>query len=114
MNIAVQGTKLFSDYTVFLRAMSVAMSDAKGKEISVFSVGPVRTNAMVAEFCNKAEGSLKVRGIKIKFVLVPESEVEKRIKDMNYFILLSAPNERITRLAILADKAKVEVGHFRY
>lgn len=114
MNIVVQGTKSFSDYTIFLRAMSVAMSNISDTEINVYSVGPVKVNAMVAEFCNKAEDSLKARGKKIKFVLVPESEVEKRIKDFDYFILLSIPNERMSRLAIIADKAKVEVGHFRY
>ena len=114
MNIAVQGTKSFSDYTVFLRAMSVAMSGTHDKEINVFSVGAFHTNTMVAEFCNKSEDSLRARGVRIKFVWVPESEVERRIKEFGYFILLSIPADRITRLALFAGKSGIEVGHFRY
>ena len=114
MNIAVQGTKSFSDYTVFLRAMSVAMSNTKDAEIHVYAVGTFQTNTMVTEFCNKSEGSLKARGVKIRFSIVPESYIERKIKDFNYFILLSSPGERITRLALSADKSGMEVGHFRY
>jgi hypothetical protein len=54
MIIAVQGSKDFDDYHVFLRAMGVAMSSMSkdDKEVYIYSVGPARINSMVLEFCN--------------------------------------------------------------
>jgi hypothetical protein len=37
MIITVEGTKTFSDYEIFMRAMSVALSNIKDNEINVWS-----------------------------------------------------------------------------
>ena len=50
MNIVVQGTKEFSNYNVFLRAMGVALSDINVGEFNLYSVGPANINSFTAEF----------------------------------------------------------------
>ena len=54
MIVAVQGTKDFNDYQVFLRAMGVALSGMKEEdsEFLIYSVGPASVNSMVSEFTN--------------------------------------------------------------
>ena len=79
MNVVVQGTKEFSDYNVFLRAMGVALSDVSNGEFNVYSVGPAQINSFTAEFCNLSENGLKQRGIKTKFYKVPASFIEKNL-----------------------------------
>ena len=70
MNIVVQGTKEFSNYNVFLRAMGVALSDINDGEFNLYSVGPANINSFTAEFCNLSEKSLSKEALKqgtIKF-----------------------------------------------
>lgn len=114
MNVAVQGTKEFSDYTVFLRSMGVALSGIKDKEFNVFTIGPATINSFTAEFCNLSENSLKQRGIKVKFYKVPSSYIEDNMQDIDYFIFLSTPNQKVSKLAAEAELSGVEVGIFRY
>jgi hypothetical protein len=116
MMIAVQGSKSFSDYSVFMRAMAVAMSDMEDgdKDIFVYTVGPKQINNFVAEFCNITENSLKSRGLKIKFYRVPISWVEENINDFNYFIYLAKPGEPNSKLVAQAELNGVEVGTFKY
>lgn len=114
MNIVVQGTKNFIDYNVFLRSMGVALSDLKDNEFNVYTIGPAQVNSFTAEFCNRSENSFKQRGIKTKFHKVPPSYVEENISDFDYFIFLSTPNEKISKLAATAELSGVEVGIFRY
>ena len=114
MNIAVQGTKEFSDYNIFLRAMGVALSDVNDGEFNVYSVGPAQINSFTAEFCNRSESSLKQRGIKVRFHKVPQSFIEDNIDAFNYFAFLSAPNQRPSRLTAQMELAGVETGIFRY
>lgn len=114
MNIVVQGTKEFSDYNVFLRAMGVALSDIDDAEFNVYSVGPAQINSFTAEFCNRSENSLKQRGIKTRFYRVPPSFVEENIDSVDYFAFLSTPNQKISRLVATAELHGVEVGIFRY
>ena len=68
MIVAVQGTSNFNDYSVFLRAMGVALSSMPNndKEFYIYSVGPARVNSMVSEFSNISEKGLKSRGKKLK------------------------------------------------
>ena len=72
MIVAVQGTNDFDDYNIFIRAMGVAMSSMgeEDKEFVIYSVGPVRVNSFVSEFCNLSERGMKGRGRKIKFYKV--------------------------------------------
>lgn len=114
MNIVVQGTKEFSDYNIFLRAMGVALSDIEDNEFNVYSVGPSQINSYTAEFCNRSENSLKQRGIKTRFYRVPSSFIEDNIDSFDYFAFLSTPNQRPSKLVASAELHGVEVGIFKY
>lgn len=114
MNIAVQGTKEFSDYTVFMRAMGVALSSVDDAEFNVYSAGPAQINSFTAEFCNLSESGLKRRGIKVRYYKVPPSYIEENIGSFDYFAFLSTPNQRPSKLAASAELAGVETGIFRY
>jgi hypothetical protein len=114
MNIVVQGTKEFSDYNVFLRAMGVALSDINDGEFNVYSVGPSQINSFTAEFCNRSENSLKQRGIKTKFFRVPPSFIEDNIDKFDYFAFLSTPNQRASKLVASAELSGIDIGIFRY
>lgn len=114
MNIVVQGTKEFSDYNVFLRAMGVALSDINDGEFNVYSVGPSQINSFTAEFCNRSENSLKQRGIKTRFYRVPSSFIEDNMDSFHYFAFLSTPNQKPSKLVASAELNGIEVGIFRY
>ena len=116
MIVVVQGTKDFTDYQVFLRAMGVAMSAMKNddKEFLIYSVGPAKVNSMVSEFSNLSERGMKARGKKIKFFKVPLSYVEENIDYVNHFAFLSKPKEPVSRLVALAELKNIEVGIYRY
>jgi hypothetical protein len=114
MNVAVQGTKEFSDYNIFLRAMGVALSTIKDQEFNVYTVGPAQINSFTAEFCNRSENNLKQRGIKVKFYKVPSSYVDENAQYFDYFAFLSAPNQKPSRLVASMELNGVEVGIFRY
>lgn len=114
VNVAVQGTKEFSDYSIFMRAMGVALSSIQDTEFNVYAAGPSTINSFTAEFCNLSEGGLKRRGIKVRYYKVPPSFIEENISDFDYFAFLSAPNQRPSKLASAAELSGVEVGVFRY
>lgn len=116
MNVVVQGSKDFTDYQVFLRAMGVAMSGmlSEDKELHIYSVGPAKINAMVSEFCNLSERGMKARGMRIKHYKVPPSWVVENIEYINYFAFLSKPKESVSKLVSVAESKQVEVGIFRY
>lgn len=114
MNVAVQGTKEFSDYNVFMRAMGVALSSCKDPEFNVYSAGPANINSYTAEFCNLSENSLKQRGIKVKFMKVPPSYIEENMNAFDFFAFLSTPNQRPSKLVASAELAGVENAIFRY
>lgn len=116
MIVAVQGTKSFNDYQVFLRAMGVALSNL-GKndtEFVIYSAGPANINSFVSEFSNLSERSMKARGIKIKFYKAPPSWIEENMEYVNYFAFLSNPKESLSKLAGIAELKNIEVGIFRY
>lgn len=116
MIVAVQGTKEFQDYNVFLRAMSVALSSMpdEDKEFLIYSVGPTRVNSMVQEFSNLSERGMKARGRKIKFFIVPHGYIEDNMHIVNYFVYLSKPNQPLSKLVASAEFKNIEVGIFRY
>jgi hypothetical protein len=114
MNIGIQGTKEFSDYNIFLRAMGVALSDAKDGELHVYTAGPAQINSFTAEFCNRSENSLKNRGIRVKYYKVPSSFIEKNAESFDYFAFLSTPNQRPSKLTAYMELSGVETGIFRY
>lgn len=116
MIVAIQGTKSFDDYTIFLRAMGTAMSDLQDddKEILIYSAGPYQINAMGMEFTNISERSLKARGIRIRFNKVPPGWIRENITSIDYFAYFSKPKEPVSDLVTLADSKEVEVGIYRY
>ena len=116
MKIAIQGTKTFNDYAIFLRAVGTAMSSMApdDKEFTIFSAGPMQINSFGMEFSNISERSLKARGIKIKLVKIPPSWIENNIHDVDYLAYFSKPKESIPPIVDLAEAKDVEVGVYRY
>jgi hypothetical protein len=96
--------------------MGVAMSgmSAEDTELNVYSVGPVKINSMVSEFCNLSERGMKARGKKIKYYKVPFSWVEENMEYMNYFAFLSKPKQQLSKLMANAELQGKEVGVFRF
>lgn len=116
MIVAIQGTKNFNDYSVFLRAMgtSLSMLEDDDKEFFVYSAGPSAINSMGLEFSNVSERSLKARGIRIKFVKVPPSWIKENIHSVNYLAYFSKPKEPVSNLVDFAESKDIEVGVYRY
>jgi hypothetical protein len=116
MIVVVQGTNEFNDYSVFIRAMGVALSGMKDEdqEFAIYSVGPARTNAMVSEFSNLSERGMKARGKKIKYYKVPGQWVEENMMHVNYFAFLCKPKQTLSKLVAKAELENIEVGVFSY
>ena len=116
MIVAVQGSKGFSDYTIFLRAMRTALytMGPEDKEITILSAGPVRVNNMSLEFSNVSENGLRARGIKIQSRRIPESALKDKMSDVDYFAFFSKPGEPVSKMVDLADKLGVDAGVYTY
>lgn len=114
MIIAVQGTKSFSNYETFVRAMGVALSTAKKDgTIEVWSVGPHSINNFTAAFCNSTENYLKQKGYRVSFKKLPAHYVEDRISDVSFFAYFSSKKEPNSKLFASAELAGIETGVFR-
>ena len=116
MIIAVEGTKSFNDYEVFMRAMGVALSSLNSdSDIQVWSLGPHKINSFTAAFCNSSENFLKQKGFRLTFSKVNTSWMIENINYVNYFAYFSLPKENISKLAKQAQEIEgCEVGIFRY
>jgi hypothetical protein len=115
MVIAVEGTKSFSDYDIFMRAMGIALSNNTESEITIWSAGPHTINSFTAAFCNSSENFLKQKGFKIKFSKAPTFWVADNLSYVNYFAFFSSPKESLSRLAQQAELLEsCELGIFRY
>lgn len=115
MIVVIQGSKEFEDYNVFMRSMAVALSSmGDDKDIELVSAGPSLINKYVAGFANLSEDGMKNRGMKIKYYSVAHQWIETNIERVDYFIYLSKPNERPSRLVRIAEAVDCEVGLFRY
>jgi len=116
MIVVVQGTSDFNDYSVFIRAMGVAMSSMKedDQDFFIYSAGPARINSMVSEFCNLSERGMKARGKRIKYYKVPIQWVYENMTYVNYFAFLSKPKQPVSKLVAEAELKNIEVGIFRY
>jgi hypothetical protein len=114
--IAVEGTKSFNDYEVFMRAMGVALSSLNSdSDIQVWSLGPHKINSFTAAFCNSSENFLKQKGFRITFSKVNTSWMIENISHVNYFAYFSLPKENTSKLVKLAQEIEgCEVGIFRY
>lgn len=116
MKIAVQGSKTFSDYTIFLRAMRTALySMEKGdKEITIYSAGPVALNNLALEFSNVSENGLRGRGIKISCRKMPSSWLTDNIKTIDYVAYFCTPGEAVSSLVDLADSLEIDAAVYSY
>lgn len=115
MIIAVQGTKGFSDYDTFMRAMGVALSQPNHEDIvEVWSAGPHKVNNFTAAFCNSVENYLKQKGYKVVFRKVPEKYISDNIDYVTYMAYFSRKSESPSKLVATAELADVETGIYRY
>ena len=116
MIVAVQGTKDFEDYSIFIRAMGVAMCNMQDsdKEFVIYSAGPARINSFVSEFSNLSERGMKARGRKIKFYNTAPQWLSENIKQVNYFVFLSRPKQLKSKLVLNAEANNIDVGLFQY
>jgi hypothetical protein len=116
MIVGIQGTSSFNDYSVFLRAMGVALQQLPegDKEFTVMSAGPLIINRFALEFLNISERSLKARGIKVKLVKVPSNWFKTNMNVIGYFAYFSKPKEPVSDLVDLADSKDIEVGVYRF
>ena len=116
MRIGIQGTRNFSDYSIFLRAMGTAMSSMTDgdKEFYIYSAGTAQINSFAMEFSNVSERSLKARGIKIRLFKVPPSWIRDNIHDIDYLAYFSKPKEPVSDLVDIAEAKDISVGIYRY
>lgn len=116
MIIGVQGTRNFTDYNIFLRAMGTALSmlPEDDDEFLIYSAGPAGINSMAMEFSNISERSLKARGIKIRTNKVPPKWLKENIRDVSYLTFFSKPKEPVSDIVETAEAKDIEVGIYRY
>lgn len=116
MIIVVEGTKSFSDYDIFMRAMGVALSTkTEDADIQVWSLGPHTINSFTAAFCNSSENFLKQKGYRISFSKIHSSWLVDNLQYVNYFAFFSSPKENLSRMAnAVKDLEGCELGIFRY
>jgi len=116
MKIAVQGSKSFSDYNIFLRAMRTALYSMSedDKAIELYPLGPHIVNNMAIGFANITEDSLRPRGIKISCHQRPAGWAEKNVKDFDYIAYFCKPGEPFSRLVDLADELEMNPAVYSY
>jgi len=116
MIMAIQGSRNFNDYTIFLRAMGTALSTMKEGDgyLFIYSAGPAQINSMAHEFVNVSERSLKARGIKAQVRKIPPSWVKDNLLDIDYIAFFSKPKEPLSDLVKYAEDRDAEVGVYRY
>jgi hypothetical protein len=116
MVIVVEGTKEFSDYEIFMRAMTVALSTPNdNNQIQVWTLGPHKINNFTAAFCNSAENYLKQKGFKVSFSKINEQWVKQNIEHVTYYAYFSLPKEPLSKFATYMEHQEgLEMGIFRY
>ena len=116
MLVAVQGSRNFNDYNIFLRAMGTAlhMLDSDDNKFVVYSAGPAQINSMAQEFVNVSERSLKARGIRTQIRKVPPSWLKENLHDLHYIAFFSKPKEPLSDFVKYAEDRDAEIGVYRY
>lgn len=104
MKIAVQATKNFEDYTIFLRAMGTALSRmGNDKSLEIYAAGPVNLNQMAIGYSNISEDGFKARGMKISCHKRPLGWFEKNLEEIQHFAFFKKPGEPNSKLFDQAD-----------
>ena len=116
MKIAIQGSKAFNQYDIFLNGMgrTLAMLDSEDSEFLIYSAGPSNLNSMALEFSNVSERSLKARGIKIRVYKIPPSWIKENIHGIDYFAYFCNKKEPASSLVDFAEAKDIEVGIYRF
>lgn len=117
MKIAVNGTKNFKNYNIFLRAMRVILSEMNktgDKELTVYSAGPANINAFTREFINITERSMKSLGIKVRVNNRPFSDIKSTVNNMDYVAYFCLPEENKNELIEEAEAFDIEVGIYKF
>ena len=116
MIVAIQGTKSFNDYNIFLRGLGTVLRSLPedDKEFIIHSVGPTQINSFALGFANITEDSLKAKGIKIRFKKVPLGWLEDHVHTVDYVLYFSKPKEALSSLVKKAEAKDIEVGVYRY
>lgn len=116
MIVGIQGSRNFSDYSIFLRAMGTVLSSmgSSDSELIILSAGPYKTNSMVMEFINVSERGLRSRGISTKVVKVSPNWLKSKMYTLNHFIYLALPKEPLSELVKEAEDKDIYVGVYRY
>lgn len=97
--IAIQGTKSFSDYSIFLRGMYSILAKLDGtKQIVIYSAGPANINSMLDGFFNITSDTLKSNGVTTKIVPLPPKEIKNRFSEVDRFLYFCNPKESYTDL----------------
>lgn len=116
MIVAIQGTKAFDDYGIFMfAARSILTSVSEDdKSLLILTSGPFKVNDMVYEFFGVSDRSLRARGIKVKIVKVPPSAIKERLFEIDFLVFLSKPKEDLSPLMQHAKAKDFDIRWFRY
>jgi hypothetical protein len=116
MIVAIQATRGFSDYPVFLKGIGHALNqiESDDKDISIYSAGPVNLNNMATEFVNVSERSFKGRGIKTKLYKVPPSWIDENTSKISHFVFFANKKEPLSPQVEKADAKDANVWVHRY
>jgi hypothetical protein len=117
--IAIQGSKSFNDYPVFMNAMGTAMfwmtkADENDKEIFVYSAGASKLNSLATGFVNITQDSLKAREIKIQLRKIPPSWIKNNLEYIDYFAYFCTKGESLPPVVDLARSKNVKTEPYRY
>jgi hypothetical protein len=118
MILAIQGTKRFNDYPVFLSAMGTALfkmsKDESDKELYIYSAGPNKTNSIAEEYVGVSEKSFRSRGMKIQLRKVPPFWIKDNIDYIDYFAYFCVEGEVVAPIVNLARSKGVTTEAYRY
>lgn len=99
LQVAVQGTKSFDTYDLFLRAMHhVLTSLDEDKEVIFYSAGPTNINSMLLGFINITSDTRKANGVKARIIKLPPSEIKKKVGSIDKVLYFCKPKEPTTDL----------------
>lgn len=118
MILAVQGSKNFNDYSIFLSGMGTAMfrfnMDKEDNQIFIYTAGPRRINEMATEFANVSERGLRARGIRIQVRKIPPSWINENMGFIDYFAYFCIPSDVSPKIINIAKENGVRTEVYRY
>lgn len=118
MKVIVAGSKGYSKYDVFKRALAAVLEDMKedeDKSFYIYGLGPNEINSFGQEFSNITENYLKSHGISISFFRMPEREALRRIFDNSINrVLYFGKSEAHNNIVKAAQAADVDVHVYKY